>query len=313
MKNDYNIAILMSTYNGESFISEQIDSILNQSYKNFKLFIRDDCSSDNTREIINQYMQNFPDKIEFINSNINLGAAQSFLYLIQYISNDSNVKFVMFSDQDDIWLENKIEDSVKFIQSYNNDKPLLCHTDLKVVDRDLNIINPSFVKMRCLQPNITSLNKLLIQNNITGCTMIFNKNLLNIISKNIVQNIAMHDWWITLISSAFGEIHFLNKQTILYRQHGNNVIGATNVKSISFIFRRLFQYNHIKKTLQLSIVQAEQFYYCFKQNLNAKQLFIIKQFLSLKNLSKVQKWKVILHNDFLKQGLIQIIGELLFI
>lgn len=313
MENNGNIAILMSTYNGETYLIEQLESILNQTYQNFKLFIRDDGSSDNTKTILEQYCKKYPNKITIINDNNNLGAAQSFLSMIGYVSKFTDFDYFMFSDQDDVWLDNKVLDSYQLIKSYDNDKPLLCHTDLTVVDKDLNIINSSFIKMRCLQPKVTSINHLLIQNNITGCTMIFNRKLLDIISKNDVSNIAMHDWWITLIASVFGEIHFLDKQTILYRQHGKNVVGATNVRSFKFIIKRLLQKNQVRKTLQASIMQAKQFKLCFEDSLSNDYLNIINEFISLDTLSKVKKWIVIFKNNFFKQGIIQIIGELIFI
>lgn len=313
MMNNEQIAILMSTYNGEKYLREQLESIINQSYKNITIFIRDDLSKDNTIKIIYDYKKKYPKNIFCIPGERNIGSAQSFIELLQYVYTNTEIEYFMFADQDDIWLTNKVYDSYKFIKVYNEKIPQLCHTDLKVVDEFLNEISPSFIKMRCLDPNKITLNRLLIQNNVTGCTMIFNRKLADYIVNHNFKNVAMHDWWISLVASVFGEIHYLEKATILYRQHSNNVVGATNVRSISFILNRLFNINHVKKTIHMSIDQAIEFRKIYENRLEKRNIFVLDEFISLKNGNKFFKWKTITRNTFLKQGFIQIVGEYLYI
>ena len=115
------LAILMATYNGEEFIREQINSILNQTYKNWKLIIHDDGSTDNTVDIIKEYTKKYPNKIILIEDNIKCnGAKENFSHLIKIAYKNFNFDYILFSDQDDIWLPNKIEVSLSKIQEMEN-------------------------------------------------------------------------------------------------------------------------------------------------------------------------------------------------
>jgi hypothetical protein len=135
----------------------------------------------------------------------------------------------MFSDQDDIWLADKIEISIKRMveleKKHGKTTPILVHTNLRVVNDNLETVAESFWKYQLLDPGVTSLNRLLIQNNITGCTMIMNKALRDK-SLPIPDGVMMHDWWIALVAASCGVIDHLPQATMLYRQHGGNVEGA---------------------------------------------------------------------------------------
>lgn len=307
------IAILMATYNGEKYLTEQIDSIINQTYKDWKLYFRDDGSNDETVNIINKYCEEYPNKLFLIKDNLECkSASKNFIQMLNYIAGFEEFDYFMFSDQDDVWKEDKIEKTLTIIEQENNKIPILVHTDLEVVDSKLKTLSKSFINYRNLDVNKKDLSHLLIQNNVTGCTMLFNRKLLEKINNNS-NCIAMHDWWLTLIATTFGKIKFLNESTIYYRQHSNNVVGATKATSLSFIINRLFQSNHVKKTLNMSIEQAIVFYNEYKNDITKQQREILEKFISIKNSNKFKKIYVIIKNNFLKQGLIQIIGELMYI
>lgn len=309
------IIVLMATYNGEKYIEEQIESILNQTYKNIDIYIRDDGSTDKTMIIIEKYIKKYKN-IFFIKDNYTShGSSNNFLNIIKYIKNNKiKYDYCMFSDQDDFWLNSKVEKSVNEIMKYNNEKPVLVHSDLFVVDSNLNLIDKSFMSYRSLKYDECSFNKLLIQNNVTGCTMIMNKRLIDLIPNNENENkIAMHDWWITLIAAVFGEIHYLNESTIKYRQHSNNVIGATKVKSFRFILNRLFHKNYIRESLNKAIFQAIEFKKIYYSEMSKKEQKLINEFILLREENKLKKIYKIMKYKFLKQGIIQIIGEIIFI
>ena len=313
------IAILLATYNGEHYIKEQIDSILNQTNKNFDLYIRDDNSVDKTKEIIKEYMKLHKNIFLIENYNFieNHGASNNFLNLISFLKTKQSYKYYMFSDQDDVWNENKIEKTLKEMKNterVNGDIPILVHTDLMVVNQKLEILDDSFFNYRCLNSSINKINRLIIQNNVTGCTMMINRLLFDKIpvNKNTIK-IAMHDWWITLIACSFGKISFLNESTIKYRQHEKNVVGATKVKSFKFIFNRLFKKNYVKETLNKAIIQAEEFYNVYNKELKTEDKEIILKFISLKSEKKIKKIYIIFKYNYFKQGLIQKIGQILFI
>lgn len=239
------IVICMATYNGKKYLKEQLDSIINQSYQHWKLFIHDDNSNDGTIEIVKNYSFKYPNKIIFLDDNIKCGGAkENFNYLLENIND--NYDYVMFCDQDDIWLNDKIKDfHLKIKESeekFSKNMPLVIFSDLKVVDENLNIISNSMIKYQKLNPKIANyFNLLKCQNVVTGCAMIVNKKAIDM-STPIPKEALMHDWWIALITAKYGKNIYLNKQTILYRQHDNNTVGSKNIT-----FNRIFKIIFSKK------------------------------------------------------------------
>ncbi len=229
------IEILMGTFNGSAFLEEQLNSIINQTYSDWILTIRDDGSLDGTVDIINKYVNQYPEKINIIVDGIATGSAKkNFIKLIKCATKE----YVMFCDQDDIWLPNKIEDTynemVKIEKIKSTDIPILIHTDLIVVDEDLNVMDNSFINYMNL-PIEKGINDVIIQNSITGCTVMVNTKLLEIL-KHIDEEspILMHDHVAAIIASAYGSLQFLNKGTIKYRQHDKNSVGANNARSVKY-------------------------------------------------------------------------------
>lgn len=314
--NNDTVAICMAVYNGQNYLEDQLESIVKQTYSNWILFIRDDGSNDNSLSIINEYIRNYPEKIIFINKKESDkgGPKENFANILSWVNKNYNFNYFMFADQDDYWLETKVENSINTIKSTERyyDGPILLHTDLKVVDNRLNVIEESFFKYRALDPNKKDIKHLLVQNNITGCTMCWNSSLNQLIDLSD-ESIAMHDWWIGLIASCFGRIVCYEKPTILYRQHGQNVVGATQVNSVKFVISRLFGNAHVKETLKLSIDQSDAFLEKFGQKLSPEIKSDVSRFSSIKNENKINRVNTIIKHGYLKQGIIQIIGQILFI
>lgn len=308
--NTNTVAICLATYNGEKYLREQLDSIVTQTHEDWILFIRDDESKDNTLYIINEYEKKYSKKIFLIKDDFTAHSSfKNFLYILNNIKK-YDFNYFMFCDQDDVWKKDKIQLSFESIKSKDN-KPTLVHTDLEVVNSDLEILGDSFFKYRALNPSIKEINRLLIQNNVTGCTMMWNKKLNDLIDLNN-KNIVMHDWWITLVAAVFGEIIFVNKPTIMYRQHCNNVVGATKVNSIKFIFNRLVKSNKIKKTMFDSVEQAKELLNSYDIKDESKKI-LIENYSRLYEKNKIIRIHKVFKYKFLKQGLIQVIGELIFI
>ncbi|MCH3910261.1 MAG: glycosyltransferase family 2 protein [Limosilactobacillus oris] len=246
-----NVGILLSTYNGEKYLPQLITSILKQTYANWHLYIRDDGSSDNTVSVIHEFVSRDP-RVEFINceKGKNLGVVHSFFSLLENV----DVDFYMFSDQDDYWLPDKVEKTLNRMLSLEHKKiPICVYTNLKVVDKDLK--GNSLLLSRSWQ----SFQELLFTNNAYGCTMMINqlvKDLINFDQINYA-NIFMHDWWLALITAAFGKVSYINEPTILYRQHGDNQVGASN-KSFVSICKRVLDNHKDRQKLQQSINYAEE-------------------------------------------------------
>lgn len=315
--NSKKIAILMATYNGEKYIEEQIESILNQTYKDFVLYIRDDNSTDNTNKIINMYTEKYPNKIiQIKDDKVARGACKNFMYLLEYVYKLDKHEMYMFSDQDDFWTEDKVEITVNKYNDVDNKKqPILIHTDLNVVDSKLDIIDESFIRYTNLNEKCNKFNNYLIQNNVTGCTTFINKSLIDLIKFDI-KDIRMHDWYFALLASAFGQVIFIDKATIRYRQHGNNVLGAKKVDGFKAIYKKIignFKDNTIKKDLNKLFIQAESFKENYYELLNNENKKIIDDFCKINKVNKIKKIRIIVKNKFYKQGKTRIIGEFIFI
>ncbi|MBY4973680.1 glycosyltransferase family 2 protein [Streptococcus suis] len=224
-----NVNILMSTYNGQEFLAEQICSIQSQTFTDWTLLIRDDGSKDRTRDIIADFVQQ-DSRIHFINpdSTENLGVIKSFHALVQYQRAD----VYFFSDQDDVWIPDKLQVTLEATQAYPAEQPLMVYTDLKVVNQDLQVMNESMVRSQSHHAN-TELVQELTENTVTGGTSMINHALAELWT--VTDDILMHDWYLALLATAFGKLVYIDQPTELYRQHAENVLGA---RTLSKRFRK---------------------------------------------------------------------------
>lgn len=236
---DIMIDILLATYNGQKYLAEQMDSILAQTNQNWRLLVRDDGSSDGTVKIIEQHVARYPLRIKQVSDNCgHLGLALNFGRLLECAEAD----YFMFSDQDDIWLPNKIEltlNAMKAAEESYPDKPVLVHTDLKVVNSDLETIADSFWAFNKISPAAGSSLKRIIQRNVvTGCTLMINRKARQV-SIPIPKEARIHDWWLALNVARYGKIVYISVPTVLYRQHENSAIGARKLEPMTLgIFLR---------------------------------------------------------------------------
>ncbi|MGB9763697.1 MAG: glycosyltransferase [Minisyncoccia bacterium] len=305
------VEILLSTYNGDKFLNDFLNSLLTQSYKNWKLIVRDDGSKDKTIDILESFSQKYPEKVEIIKDSMgNLGPWKSFFHLLKY----SKEKYVMFADQDDIWLPKKIEITLnKMILSekkFGENYPILIHTDLKVVDQNLNNIAESFWQYQNLNPEHKSLNYLLVQNNVTGCTVMINESLKNLINPFPTKAI-MHDWWIAIVASAFGTINYVPESTILYRQHNNQNTGARKYSLLSYYKFFIKNPQRVRDSIIKTIEQAEEFLKIYNDRLNKEQKDMLNFYIQLPKLSKKERIKNLIKWKMFKQGKIRNIGFIL--
>jgi glycosyltransferase involved in cell wall biosynthesis len=301
------VDILLGTYNGAPFLSEQIDSILGQSYTEWKLLIRDDGSTDKTKEIVRRYRDRYPDRIIVREDGFgNLGAAMNFSKLLEY----SSAPYVMFCDQDDLWLPDKIASTLKKMRELENqtsNTPLLVHTDLKVVDIHLDPIDDSYWSYQGLNPDYCTLNRLLVQNVITGCTVMINRPLVEL-SADIPGDAIMHDWWIGLIAAAFGRIEALPVATVQYRQHSGNDTGADafGLATIAEKALSLFSFSFGKYTRQ-----AHAFLERFGEKLESGQKEMLEAFVAIDRESWPRGKATLLRYHIFKQRWTRNMGLLL--
>ncbi|BCN32043.1 glycosyltransferase family 2 protein [Anaeromicropila herbilytica] len=302
------IGIIMATYNGEKYLTEQIESILSNTYTNWKLSIYDDGSTDSTLSIIADYEKRYPDKIKGYQNPKNLGVKLNFLHALK----NSNEDYVMCCDQDDVWLPEKIQltyqKMLELEKKYPN-KPNTVYTDAKIVDENLNVMQSSFYKTSNLDVRKVDLPHLLMENKLLGCTIMVNKEVIT--KLEIPQNLRMHDWWIGLLSACFGNIAFLKQPTILYRQHAANVIGGQG--KLAYLTNRISSLNKQKNVIKDTEEQAEQFYKLYKNSLSENQRNMIKQFARLHKENWMKRRYIAIKYGFLKTGIIRNIGVLLIL
>jgi glycosyltransferase involved in cell wall biosynthesis len=303
------VDILLATYQGASYVQEQIHSILNQTYPFIHIWIRDDGSSDQTRLIIQELASTYSQKISVISSTQNLGIKGNFSELLK----QTKANYIMFSDQDDFWLPNKVELSLQLMNETEKkqrlQQPILVHTDLKVVQSNLVEISNSFWQYTGLNPRAISLNRLLAQNIVTGCTMMMNRPLVDL-AQPIPDETVMHDWWIALVAAAFGTIDHLNEPTLLYRQHGLNDIGAKKHSLLRFLKSGSHTRQKHQMCLNQTYEQAQAFLKRYHLLLNERQKQILQAYTSLKELSYFAQKKQIIKFQFFKHGFLRNIKTL---
>lgn len=301
------VEILLATYNGEKYIREQIDSILNQDYKDWVVRVSDDASRDATYEVLLEYKTKYPDKFILHRNEKGFGSAKlNFMHLIR----NSECQYVMCCDQDDVWLPNKISLTLQAMKQ-NEEKgiPVLVHTDLKVVDENLGIKSESFFQYSKLNKE-AGYRELLIQNSVTGCTMMLNRELVMLLNRDInVNKILMHDWLAALIAAAKGKICFVDQATILYRQHSVNSVGAKQYGLALFIERAK---NHsIRKSLVDTTVQAAEVAERYQDELGTKKYELTKQYSEIFEKSKFVRVCFYIKNQVLKSAFSRKIWQIL--
>lgn len=250
------IEILLATYNGEKFLASLLDSLLAQSIPVY-IVIRDDGSQDRTQEIIDKFISSHPGRIRQVpHDGGGRGALKNFSKLLDLATAD----YVLLADQDDIWDFDKtaicLAEMQKTEKMLGNTIPVLVHSDLRVVDQDLNILAPSFFEFQGLDSKRIGLPDLLGQNVVTGCTVMLNRALYRLVIP-IPNNAVMHDWWIALVAAARGCIRFIDRPTLSYRQHNNNTVGAQR-RGLSMIQRYLLKVLSRKSSASLLMPLSKQ-------------------------------------------------------
>lgn len=271
------VDILLASYNGECYIAEQIESIQQQTYTNWRLLISDDCSTDGTLDIVRRFAS-MDSRIEIVSANCKYGGAKENFFAAMGYSDSS---YCMFCDQDDVWLPNKVEITLEAMMQLEAKAPLvptLVFTDMKVVSTNLDIIDDSFERFSAIDPTRTGFRQVLAQSIGAGCTMMINSMVRELALRiENTDDVIMHDWWLCLIASAFGQIGYLDVPTSLYRQHSNNEVGALKYSPLN----KALHLDQMKNSVVDTIRQAGAVRSYFEDILDNEQLHIIGEFISI--------------------------------
>ncbi len=265
------ISIAMTTYNGDKYLKEQLDSIYSQTHKNIEIIVSDDCSTDGTVEILDKYSKSHG--LKYHRNNNNLGFVKNFEYAISLCKGE----YIALSDQDDIWVDNKLETLIKKIKSN-----LLIHSDCKIINENGDITSNTWKKELGYFDDIDNL---MFRNVVTGCTVLFNRDLLKTLLP-FPDGLAYHDWWLAICASRNNNrICYTTECLTLYRQHSNQDTGAG--EEVNFFLKVFF--NNIKKRWK-----GESYH---------KMIAFVKQKQNLHSLKKTYTYNNI-HSEILDDAII---------
>lgn len=293
----------MATYNGEKFIKTQLDSIVNQSFKDWKLFIHDDGSTDNTIEIIKEFIANDSRIVLIEDGKSYKNPGLNFLSLLHYSKSD----YVCFADQDDYWFEYKL--SVMY-EKFNKTSsfPELLLSNCYLWNSERYTVSPkiNFAKAEKLE------DFLFLNGGLQGCAMMFNAELRELALRNTCSFVYMHDHLISLLAYSFGNIKFIDEKLFLYRQHNNNqsvhidvtvkdkLLASIKNTKIPVVYKK--HYNAVKA-----------FYESYERDFTNQKRSLLKSYLLLKELQPLTRFLKILFSPFSlgKKGKIKLIIKLI--
>lgn len=278
------VAVLMSTYNGEKYLREQIDSVLEQENVNINLIVRDDSSKDGTISILREYEKS--GKLKLLTGG-NLGVGNSFMELL-YQSPDAD--YYAFCDQDDIWLPNKMDVAIEKLEKLDTKVPGLYISNQILVNEE-----GKKMKARYQTEPKHGLENVIFSNYIAGCTMVMNQNLRNILiqhkhrpSKEFLE-LRIHDVWVMLVANLTGRIIYDKNSYILYRQHENNVVGAKSMtmrQKLHDKYKRMVTKKY-KKARSKTAIELKR---CFEGEISQEEQEILTLFQNANTIRGVFKF-----------------------
>jgi glycosyltransferase involved in cell wall biosynthesis len=265
------VNVLLATYNGSRFLCEQLKSIESQILPVARITVRDDESTDGTFSLVEEWIGSRPN-VKLLRGR-RLGVTKNFFALLA--SPDESSEYFAFSDQDDVWLPDKMRDAVSSLSQHSEDEPVMYCSRLEYVDEALRHLGYSRLPRRVGFANA------LVENIATGCTVVLNRRARDLIVANLPDNALVHDWWCYLVVSAFGKVIYDPRPNIKYRQHGNNHIGGT--ASIPSLFRRrLARFLKGDRAVRLLSDQALEFERRFGGGLAPGHKVVLQRFLSVR-------------------------------
>lgn len=280
------VDIVLATYNGEKYLAQQLDSIIAQSYTNWQLLISDDGSSDKTLSIIEKYTK-ADERILLVNKSRQGGVVQNFSKALEFVTSD----YIMFSDQDDYWLPEKIAHLKGMLdekEKLTGNVPLLVFSDLIVVDESLKILMPSFFIGTGLNPAYNFDTRFLLwRSSVYGCTVMFNKALYDVATPFVHEAVVMHDQWFALKANLTGHVLYSKESHVYYRQHDNNVVGAKKRTFIERLKGALTSVRKIKNAAYGTNKMIVRLFGEHEKNFTNKLVFVKRNILPYFHMAKI--------------------------
>lgn len=296
------VVVLLATFNGSRYLRDQLNSIAGQSHSHWRLVVADDGSRDDTLAIVQSFAERYPDRVRIVLDGPAGSARDNFFRLLRIAD---PAPYYAFCDQDDVWSFDKLDRLVqrcRQIETQHSGQPCLVYSDLKVVDAQLGILNPSFMDQVRARPHDITHKTLLVENAIPGCAMLFNAVLADVFRTHKFDptRVIMHDWWIALLASAVGHISYVPTSLVSYRQHATNTLGSVDRSGLAFALSKLF-WGDRSAALQ-TYSQASAFLAAYRDLLDPAMCEEIHAFASLRHRHKFERIRLILKHRILKQN-----------
>lgn len=282
------VVVLLSTYNGEHYLQEQLDSLLQQTFPNIQLVVRDDGSTDNTLEILKQYTAQHP-RITLLEGT-NIGVVKSFTALLKHCPTLPQVYYA-FCDQDDVWHPDKLAIAVKHLATTPTPDTALYCSRFTITNQHKQPIGLSAI------PRFVGFENALVENVAQGCTQVFGETIRQLLLKANPEHMMMHDWWTYLVASAFGTVVYDPQPTIDYRQHARNTVGWD--KNLTSMLRKstVFLDNlMVKRNGLQSLNQARHFLHSYPELPTEKQEVLIELLRLKQNSAVLDRYKFMMQH-----------------
>lgn len=295
------VHIVLTTYNGEKYIREQLDSILANTVQDVTVEICDDGSTDSTLDIAREYAGRY-DQISLYQNEKNLGYTKNFLEGIKR----SRSPYIMLCDQDDIWHQDKIEKTLRRMKEMEfqsgTDIPLMVFTDAMNFDSSSGEELGSFHKSSRLDVKRLDSAHLFMENKCIGCTVMLNGAIRGYLQE-LPNEIRVHDWWLALICSNFGKISYIEETTLHYRQHSGNMIGGSDFSD--YVKTRISDLRSQRQVIRQTFLQGKAFYRVFGNRLSGEKRKIAQRFAGMAEEGAVRRRVDMIRFGFCKSGFVR--------
>ena len=306
-------AVLLAAYNGSKYLPALLDSLRNQTDPDFFVIMQDDGSTDNTPEVLRSAAEQ---DIRFVfgsEQGQHLGAAGNFISLIRQARADR----ILLSDQDDLWEPDKIACLKQAMQEQENrfgaETPLLVHSDCSLINEAGDVIGESLFRHQGWDPAAVTLQQLLVQNNVTGCTLIMNEPLRRLVADHArAKELFMHDWFIALTAASFGRIAVVDRPLTRYRQHTGNQIGASARSLPGRALAALKNRDEAKRRILLTYTHTKVFRKLYGDELPPKAAQITEAYLATRQMRKIPRVLAVRRMGCVMQSSVTRMGQIFF-
>lgn len=314
---DPRIDVVLSVHDGGPWLAPQIESIRAQTHGRWRLWIRDDGSTDGSGEVARDFADRDPRIRAHPSDGRQLGASRGFGWLLERLPADAG--YVMCSDADDVWLPDKMTRSLAFMREAEARRPgpVLVHSDLRVVDEELNVVDDSFWRFAGFDPEPADLSRLVVQNVATGPTLFMNEALVRRVAP-IPEEAIHQDWWIALVAAAVGRLEVMREATVLYRQHAGQHVGARGRSGagLTTLPARLKEAwerrSHVRRFLGATAEQAGALLGRFADDLGPRERERLRAYAALPAEPGLERKLWVLRNRLLPEhGILRNLGVLL--